>query len=107
MIAHVSRAGRIHELEGQIHYLTDHDPLTGLFNRSRFEKELTRQVSRRHRTGEGGAVLMVAPDACKGVNAPLGHAVGDELLRSLSVSLEARNRPSDVLARLSGDEFAL
>ena len=95
--------GRIDELEGRVRFLTDHDPMTGLFNRRCFDEALTC-----HRlTGTGGALLMVDLDGFKGVNDHLGHAVGDELLRSLSASLQARSRASDVLARLSGDEFAL
>jgi diguanylate cyclase (GGDEF)-like protein len=77
--------------------------MTGLFNRRCFDEALAC-----HRlSGAGGALLMVDLDGFKGVNDHLGHAVGDELLRSLSASLQARSRTSDVLARLSGDEFAL
>jgi len=95
------------ELEGRLRYLVDHDLLTGLFNRHRFEQELTRQVQRHRRFGEGGAVLMIDLDGFKGVNDQFGHAVGDELLRGVGASLRERSRETDVLARLSGDEFAV
>lgn len=81
--------------------------LTGLFNRNRFDQELARQLERHRRSGEAAAVLMMDLDGFKGVNDHFGHAVGDELLRGLGASLRQRSRQTDVLARLSGDEFAV
>ena len=95
------------ELEGRLRYMVDYDLLTGLFNRHRFESELKRQIQRHRRTGEGGAVLMIDLDGFKEVNDRFGHAVGDELLRGLGANLRQRSRQTDVIARLSGDEFAL
>jgi len=95
------------ELEGRLRYMVDYDLLTGLFNRHRFEAELKRQIQRHRRTGEGGAVLMIDLDGFKAVNDQFGHAVGDELLRGLGANLRERSRETDVLARLSGDEFAV
>jgi diguanylate cyclase (GGDEF)-like protein/PAS domain S-box-containing protein len=95
------------ELEGRLRYLVDHDLLTGLFNRNRFEQELTGQVQRHRRFHEGGAVLMIDLDGFKAVNDRFGHGVGDELLRAVSASLRQRSRETDVLARLGGDEFAI
>ena len=95
------------ELEGRLRYMVDYDLLTGLFNRHRFEAELKRQIQRHRRTGEGGAVLMIDLDGFKTVNDQFGHAVGDELLRGLCANLRERSRETDVLARLSGDEFAV
>jgi diguanylate cyclase (GGDEF)-like protein/PAS domain S-box-containing protein len=94
-------------VEGQLEYLIDHDFLTGLFNRRRFEQELERQLDLRQRFGGRGAVLIVDLDGFKEVNDQFGHAVGDELLRTLSAALRDRARATDVLARLGGDEFAL
>ena len=95
------------ELEGRLRYLVDHDLLTGLFNRHRFEQELVGQVHRHRRFGGNAAVLMIDLDGFKAVNDRFGHGVGDELLRSLSANLRERSRATDVLARLSGDEFAV
>jgi diguanylate cyclase (GGDEF)-like protein len=93
--------------EGQLQYLADHDPLTGLYNRRRFEAELARQVAFNSRYGPTGAVLVVDLDRFKYVNDTLGHAIGDELIARVGAMLRERLRETDVLARLGGDEFAI
>jgi diguanylate cyclase (GGDEF)-like protein/PAS domain S-box-containing protein len=93
--------------EGQLQYLVDHDPLTGLFNRRRFEGELGRQVAFNSRYGPTGAVLIVDLDHFKYVNDTLGHAIGDELIGRVGSVLRDRLRETDVVARLGGDEFAI
>lgn len=93
--------------EEQLQHLADHDPLTGLLNRQRFDSELNRELARAARYGGGGAVLMLDLDNFKYVNDTLGHAVGDEVLRKVSALLVSRLRKTDIVARLGGDEFAL
>ena len=93
--------------EGQLQYLADHDPLTGLFNRRRFEQELSRQVSYNARYGSTGAVIVVDLDHFKYVNDTLGHAVGDELIGRVGGILRDRLRDTDIVSRLGGDEFAV
>ena len=92
--------------ESQLKFLADHDALTGLFNRRRFEEELERQVNYSQRYG-GGAALVLDLDNFKYVNDTLGHQAGDELIRNIAALLRQRLRPTDVLARLGGDEFAV
>jgi diguanylate cyclase (GGDEF)-like protein/PAS domain S-box-containing protein len=92
--------------ESQLKYLADHDVLTGLFNRRRFEEELARQVAYTQRYG-GGAALLLDLDNFKYINDVLGHQGGDELIRSVAGLLRQRLRETDVLARLGGDEFAI
>ena len=94
-------------LSARLDYLMDHDLLTGLFNRRRFDQELMQQVERAARYGSGGAVLMMDLDHFKQVNDSFGHKAGDDLLRAIAGELRHRARKTDVLARLSGDEFAL
>ena len=94
-------------LAARLDYLMDHDFLTGLFNRRRFDQELTQQVERARRYTTGGAVLMMDLDHFKQVNDSFGHKAGDDLLRAIAGELRHRARKTDVLARLSGDEFAL
>lgn len=91
-----------------LEHLVDHDPLTGLFNRRRFDQELDRELARSARTPKsGGAVLTLDLDGFKAINDRFGHAVGDEVLRGIAEAVSARSRVSDVLARLGGDEFGL
>ncbi|MGO9976107.1 MAG: GGDEF domain-containing protein [Solirubrobacteraceae bacterium] len=91
----------------QLRYLADHDSLTGLPNRRRFEQELRRHVAANGRYGPAGALLILDIDNFKSVNDVHGHTAGDKLLRCVAQALTGRLRESDLLARLGGDEFAI
>ncbi|MGH2955586.1 MAG: putative bifunctional diguanylate cyclase/phosphodiesterase [Solirubrobacterales bacterium] len=93
--------------EARLRHAAEHDPLTGLPNRSTFEEQLTRHVEYAARYGNAGSVVAVGIDNFKYVNDSLGHEAGDELLREVAGQLQARLRKTDLLARLSGDVFAL
>jgi diguanylate cyclase (GGDEF)-like protein len=94
--------------EEQLLYLAEHDALTGLLNRRRFERELGDHLARTARAAcSGGAVLLLDLDNLKYVNDSLGHTVGDDLIKSVAGVLRTRLRATDVLARLGGDEFAV
>jgi diguanylate cyclase (GGDEF)-like protein/PAS domain S-box-containing protein len=95
------------EFEHKLRYMADHDPLTGLFNRRRFEEEVDRQVAHSQRYGGGGAVLMLDLDHFKYTNDSLGHRAGDELIVAVAKLLRGALRETDTLARIGGDEFAL
>jgi diguanylate cyclase (GGDEF)-like protein len=94
-------------IQADLQRLADHDPLTGLINRRRFEEELAREASTAARYGGGLAALMLDIDNFKYVNDTFGHKAGDELIRSVATLLRERLRETDVLARLGGDEFAI
>ncbi|MDP1849063.1 MAG: EAL domain-containing protein [Solirubrobacteraceae bacterium] len=93
--------------EQDLQQLADHDALTGLLNRRRFEEELARSVAHATRHGGNLAALVLDIDNFKHVNDSFGHKAGDELIRSVAALLRKRRRATDVLARLGGDEFAL
>ena len=95
------------QYESRLQFMADHDPLTGLMNRRKFEAELDRHVAHVKRYGPEGALLMLDIDNFKAVNDTLGHNAGDELIVSIAGVLSQRVRASDVLARLGGDEFAV
>jgi len=87
--------------------LADHDPLTSLLNRRSFEEHLSREVAVAVRYGIEGAMLLVDIDGLKDVNDTLGHAAGDELIRSVAGVIGARMRETDIVARVGGDEFGV
>ena len=58
--------------EGQLQYLADHDALTGLFNRRRFEEELDRELALAQRYRHRGAILVLDLDGFKYVNDTMG-----------------------------------
>jgi diguanylate cyclase (GGDEF)-like protein len=84
-----------------------HDPLTGLYNRRSFEGHLAHAFARSHRYGWAFSLVFVDLDHFKSVNDRLGHAAGDEVLRSVGSELRRALRRGDVAARIGGDEFAL
>jgi diguanylate cyclase (GGDEF)-like protein len=93
--------------EADLRYLAEHDSLTGLLNRRRFRAELDQYVSFAARYGGQGAVMIIDIDGLKEVNDRLGHQEGDNLIRRVAEALRARVRTTDIVARLSGDEFAV
>lgn len=93
--------------ETELRYLADHDSLTGLLDRRRFRAELDQHVSFSARYGGQGAVMMIDIDGLKAVNDSLGHHTGDNLIRQVAEVMRERVRGTDIVARLSGDEFAI
>ena len=93
--------------EARLRHMADHDALTGLFNRRRFEEELERHIAHGRRYGMGGALLLLDLDDFKEVNDNFGHRAGDRVLTAVAVVLTHRLRESDIVARFGGDEFAV
>jgi diguanylate cyclase (GGDEF)-like protein/PAS domain S-box-containing protein len=93
--------------ETQLKHLADHDALTELYNRRRFEEELVEYGEYASRYKESGAVLLLDLDRFKYVNDTHGHKAGDEVIRAVGNALNESVRKSDVVARLGGDEFAV
>ncbi|HEU5063814.1 MAG TPA: EAL domain-containing protein [Solirubrobacterales bacterium] len=98
---------RAEKTEAELRHLADHDPLTGLLNRRRFRSELDQHVSFTARYGGRGAVMVIDIDGLKEVNDRYGHQAGDTLIRRVAEILGERVRATDLVARLSGDEFAV
>lgn len=91
------------ETEEKLRQLSFHDTLTGLYNRTFFEEEMARlQRSREFPV----SVFVGDLDGLKSVNDAKGHAAGDELLCHAAEVLRSAFRPSDIVARVGGDEFA-
>ncbi len=90
----------------ELQRMAHHDVLTGLPNRARFERHLTEAFSNRA-ASQRLAVLFMDLDRFKQVNDTYGHRVGDVVLCTVAERLRASVRASDLVARLSGDEFGL
>ncbi len=97
-------SARVEAEERLIHQAT-HDSLTGLPNRTLLQDRLHLAIARARRNSTRIAALFIDLDRFKEVNDTLGHRVGDSLLRLIASRLRSTVRDSDVLVRISGDEF--
>ncbi len=104
-LAQVQDVSERRRMETQLRELAEQDTVTDLFNRRRFEEELTRQVERCRRYGEQASLMLFDVDRFKAVNDRFGHRLGDAALRTIGRILRQRLRASDVVARIGGDEF--
>jgi len=91
----------------RIRYLAEHDTLTGLINRNTLHAKLEAKIARAEADGRRVALLVVGIDGFQQVNDMLGHASGDLVLRAISERLMAVMPATGLVARLSGDEFAI
>jgi diguanylate cyclase (GGDEF)-like protein/PAS domain S-box-containing protein len=94
-------------LEGELVRQALHDPLTGLPNRTLMLDRLGHALARGERGGVAVTVLFLDLDGFKTINDSLGHAAGDRVLAGMSERLGGALRPSDTIARIGGDEFAV
>lgn len=94
-------------IEHELREAADHDSLTGLMSRSRFEDVLDGLLSDSRDRGESLALLFVDLDQFKYVNDSFGHSAGDALLQELGTALPEMLREPDVVARFAGDEFVV
>ena len=85
--------------------LIDKDPLTGVYNRRKFDRDLELVVAMSERTNKGTSLLMIDIDHFKHINDSCGHAAGDAVLNKVARILEYSMRSGDMVARYGGDEF--
>lgn len=97
----------VHDYNAKLEALSMRDPLTGLYNRRKFEDFLRYEIIRSVRHQRCFSVIMVDLDNFKYINDTFGHPIGDLVLKELTVMLAEGLRKGDVLARLGGDEFAI
>lgn len=98
---------RMHN-EADLARLSVTDALTGLANRRRYDEVMLREWRRTGRTGAPLSLLLLDVDGFKNLNDQHGHALGDEVLKTLAGVINACiRRPSDIAARYGGEEFAV
>ncbi len=93
--------------EERLHALETQDTLTGLPNRRRLAERVAEATAAARRDGQGCALLVVDLDRFRQINDSLGFDVGDRVLLDVAQRIQGCLRTDDLLARLSGDQFAV
>ena len=101
------RAERLRRAEVFYQTLSEHDPLTGLFNERAFRNRYERAIDRAARTGQPISLLLIDIDHLKRINDRYGHAAGNEALLHVANAMRVAKRADDAAARWGGDEFAI
>jgi diguanylate cyclase (GGDEF)-like protein/PAS domain S-box-containing protein len=91
----------------RLEYMVAHDPLTGLANRSEFQRHCAQAIEAAARVNGAAAVLFVDLDAFKVVNDSYSHAIGDRLLVKVAQRIRRELGENDVASRIGGDEFTV
>jgi len=91
----------------RIRYLAEYDTLTGLANRNTLHEQLGARLAAAKETRHEVALLVIDVDKFKQINDTLGHALGDQVLCAVAKRLKALGEGVGMVARLSGDEFAI
>lgn len=88
-------------------FLSEHDPLTKLYNRGAFDRILAAELVRATRAGQSLALVLLDLDDFKSINDTYGHPCGDRVLETIGSLLASEKRSYDYAARVGGEEFAL
>jgi diguanylate cyclase (GGDEF)-like protein len=110
----VNRAARIAALaverkqaDDRMHFMANHDPLTGLANRALLNDRIAQAALHARRYDRRFTVAFIDVDDFKSVNDTLGHEAGDHLLKIIADRIVHNVRATDTVARLGGDEFVV
>ena len=91
----------------RVRYLAEHDALTGLANRNMLHASLAILITAAEQRSSNVALLVLGLDGFQQINDMLGHAAGDRVLRAVAERLTAEAGARAIVARLSGDEYAV
>lgn len=106
-IAILGNFARIIVDELELRLIAQVDHLTGALTRRGFVEQVGREIARHHRYGSTASLVVLDVDRFKSINDGCGHPVGDRVLRQLAEICTTSLRPTDVLGRIGGEEFAL
>jgi len=102
-----SATDRLTQKAKQLNQLASYDPLTGLANRHKFQRELGRRVPLAISKNNQMALLVLDMDGFKAINDSLGHAAGDDVLKLTAERIKTNVCEGDLVSRLGGDEFTV
>lgn len=103
----ISDIQRRKEYEAQLAYMATYDELTGLPNRNYFERRLRESMVHSKRMGTHLAIMFLDLDGFKDINDSLGHAAGDQLIKTIGQRIKGTLREQEFAARFGGDEFCI
>jgi diguanylate cyclase (GGDEF)-like protein len=83
------------------------DPLTGVYNRAFYDRQVSLEIERANRTNQKFALLVMDVDDFKPINDRYGHRAGDQVLAQLAREVRGRMRKIDLMFRYGGEEFVL
>lgn len=95
------------DAEGKIRHLSNYDQLTGLPNRSLFHEKLREIIAKKAKSPQIVAVLFLDLSSFSRFNDTMGHAAGDQILKTTAERLVASVPSGDLVARINGDEYAI
>ncbi|MGN6788649.1 MAG: putative bifunctional diguanylate cyclase/phosphodiesterase [Rhodanobacteraceae bacterium] len=91
----------------RLEHLAAHDALTGLVNRSEFQRHCEKAIEHAKQSRGAVAVMFIDLDAFKFVNDSYSHAIGDRLLNLVAERIRHELRDGDIAGRIGGDEFTV
>ncbi|MFC2992627.1 diguanylate cyclase [Halomonas tibetensis] len=101
------RTKALQEANRLLEQLASIDPLTGVANRRQFMTQVKKELARAQRNGTPLSLLCLDLDHFKTVNDVHGHQIGDQVLKDVASTMQENLRPTDLLARMGGEEFQI
>lgn len=98
---------KLKEESNLLEYQANHDPLTGVFNRNKFNNIYGKELRRGHRYKNSLSIIIFDIDNFKKVNDTYGHDIGDEVIKGLATTAKKGIREHDILVRWGGEEFLI
>ena len=102
-----NRTSALERKIGSLRQQAARDALTGLYNRRMFQEQLKEAIGQWEQSGQPLILMMIDIDHFKILNDTLGHAAGDDFLRSVAQLIRSTIRADDLAFRWGGDEFAV